>query len=205
MAERAVSRPQDIPLGPTHRVGVGRWGIWTVIATEAALFSYLLFAYFYLGAQGPPGWLLEPHPSLKYAVPGTVVVLLSALLTWWGVQAILGDRRLQAVIAFAVAWLLGIGSVWLQILDWKAKPFHLGTSSYSSIYYVTTGFDVLHVLVGLVIFFFLILWTALGYFSARRSLVVTVSALYWYFLTVTWLAIFVTFYVSPYLGFGQWQ
>jgi cytochrome c oxidase subunit III len=52
---------------------------------------------------------------------------------------------------------------------------------------------------------FLILWTSLGYFSARRSVVVRASALYWYFVTVIWLAIFVTFYISPYLGFGQWQ
>jgi heme/copper-type cytochrome/quinol oxidase subunit 3 len=54
-------------------------------------------------------------------------------------------------------------------------------------------------------FVFVILWTALGYFGPRRSLVVTVSALYWYFITVIWLAIFATFYLSPYMGFGQWQ
>ena len=72
----------------------------------------------------------------------------------------------------------------MQILDWQAKPFQLGTSSYSSIYFVTTGLDLLHWLVGIGIFLLLIIWTALGYFSARRSLVVTVSALYWYFVTV---------------------
>ena len=70
---------------------------------------------------------------------------------------------------------------------------------------MTTGLDLLHWLVGIGIFSFLILWTALGYFSARRSLVVTASALYWYFVTAIWLAIFVTFYMSPYLGFGRWQ
>lgn len=205
MAEHAISRPQDIPVGPTVQRGVGMWGMWTVIATEAALFAYLLFSYFYLGAQGPTGWLLEIHPSLHYALPSTVIALISSGLTWWGVRATLAERRPQALVGFIATFVLGIVFVWLQLLDWQAKPFHVGTSSYSSIYFVTTGLDLLHVLVGLGIYLLLIIWTALGYFSPRRCLVVTVSALYWYFVTVIWLAIFLTFYISPYLGFGRWQ
>jgi heme/copper-type cytochrome/quinol oxidase subunit 3 len=184
---------------------VGIWGMWTVIATEASLFAYLLFSYFYLGAQGAPGWLLEPHPSFKYALPSTVIALVSCAFTWWGVRAVLAERRTYALLAFSAALLLGIAFVGLEILDWQAKPYQLATSSYASIYFVTTGLDLAHWLVGIGIFFFVILWTALGYFSPRRSIVVTAGALYWYFITVIWLAIFVTFYISPYLGFGQWQ
>jgi len=205
MAEHAVSQPQNLPVGPTVWQGVGIWGMWTVIATEGALFAYLLFSYFYLGAQGSPGWLLEPHPSLKYALPSTVIALLSCAFTWGGVRAVLSERRTYALLAFSATLLLGIAFVGLEILDWQAKPYQLGTSSYASIYFVTTGLDLVHWLVGIGIFFFVILWTALGYFSSRRSVVVTAGALYWYFVTVVWLAIFVTFYISPYLGFGQWQ
>jgi heme/copper-type cytochrome/quinol oxidase subunit 3 len=205
MLEHAVSQPRDLAVGPTVSRGLGLWGMWTLIATEAALFAYLLFAYFYLGAQGSAGWLLEPHPSLKYALPSTLIALISCVLTWSGVRAVLAARRSLAVLAFTGALLLGIAFVALEILDWRAKPFQLGTSSYASIYFVATGLDLLHWLAGIGIFFFLILWTALGYFSPRRSIVVTASALYWYFVTVIWLAIFATFYLSPYLGFGQWQ
>ncbi len=205
MVEHAVSQPQDLPVGPTVCRGLGIWGMWTVIATEAALFAYLLFSYFYLGAQGSPGWLLEPHPSLKYALPSTAAALFSCAFTWWGVRATLSGRRATALLAFSAALLLGSAFVGLEILDWQAKPYQLGTSSYASIYFVTTGLDLVHWLVGIGIFAFLILWTSLGYFSARRSVVVTASALYWYFVTVIWLAIFVTFYISPYLGFGRWQ
>jgi heme/copper-type cytochrome/quinol oxidase subunit 3 len=205
MVEHAVSQPRDLPVGPTVGRGVGIWGMWTVIATEAALFAYLLFSYFYLGAQSAAGWLLEPHPSLKYALPSTVIALLSCACTWQGVRAVRSGRRPLALLAFGAALLLGIAFVGLEILDWQSKPYQLGTSSYASIYFVTTGLDLVHWLVGIGIFFFLTVWTALGYFSARRSIVVTASALYWYFVTVVWLAIFVTFYISPYLGFGQWQ
>ena len=205
MLKHAISQPQDLPVGPTVRLGLGIWGMWTLIATEAALFAYLLFSYFYLGAQGSPGWLLEPYPSFKYALPSTLVALISCVFTGWGARAVRAGRRPQALLAFSIALLLGIVFVGLELLDWQSKPFQLGTSSYASIYFVTTGLDLLHWLVGIGIFSFLILWTALGYFSARRSLLVTASALYWYFVTAVWLAIFVTFYVSPYLGFGRWQ
>jgi heme/copper-type cytochrome/quinol oxidase subunit 3 len=205
MAEHAVSQPRDLPVGPTVSQGLGIWGMWTIIATESALFAYLLFSYFYLGAQGAPGWLLEPQPSLKYALPSTAIALISCVLTWAGVRAVLASRRSLALLAFSATLLLGVAFVALEILDWRAKPFQLGSSSYASIYFVTTGLDLLHWLVGIGIFFFLTLWTSLGYFSARRSIVVTASALYWYFVTVIWLAIFVTFYISPYLGFGRWQ
>ena len=70
---------------------------------------------------------------------------------------------------------MGTVFVGLEILEWHAKPFQLGTSSYASIYFVTTGLDLAHWLVGIGIFVFLALWTALGYFSPRRSLVVTVE------------------------------
>lgn len=205
MADAAVSQPQNIPVGPTVRQGVGVWGVWTVIATEAALFVYLLFSYFYLGAQGLSGWLLEPQPSLKFALPGAVMAVASALPTWWGARGVIAQRRGQALLGFAATLALAAGFVWLQLLDWQAKPFHIGTSSYSSIYFVATGLDLLHVLVGIGVYVFLILWTALGYFGPRRSMVVTVGALYWYFVIVASLAVFATFYISPYLGFGQWR
>jgi len=205
MSEHAISQPRDLPIGPTGRVGVGIWGMWTLIATEAALFSYLLFSYFYLGAQGLSGWLLEPHPSLKYALPSTLVSLVSAASMALGVRAVRREQRSAAVLGFLIACVLGLVFAWLQLADWRAKPFHLGTSSYSSVYFVTSGFDLAHELAGVLMLALLALWTALGYFTARRSTVVTVTALYWYFVTVIWLAVFATFYVSPYLGFGQWH
>ena len=42
---------QALPVGSQGRLSSGWWGMWTLIATEAALFAYLLFSYFYVGAQ----------------------------------------------------------------------------------------------------------------------------------------------------------
>jgi len=82
------------------------------------------------------------------------------------------------------------------------KPFVLGDSSYASLYFVTTGFHMAHVLIGLAVLAALFGWTLLDYFSPRRQLAVSAGVIYWHFVDIVWLCVFTTYYVTPYLGFG---
>jgi cytochrome c oxidase subunit 3 len=203
MVEAALSKPENLPVGPIGRHGVGWWGISTLIVSEAALFGYLLFAYFYTGATAPAGWLLEPAPRLTLALPNTILLLLSSVVAWWAEQGIVKRRRPQALIGFGVAFLMGAGFIAVQWLEWRSKTFSLGTSSYASLYFVTGGVHIAHVLVGLVILIVIFGWTALDFFSPRRRLVVSAAVLYWYFITIASVLVFSTYYLTPYLGFGQ--
>ena len=203
MVEAALSKPENLPVGPIGRHGVGWWGIGTLVVSEAALFGYLLFAYFYTGATAPPGWLLEPAPRLTLALPNTILLILSSVVAWWAEQGIVKQRPPQALIGFGVAFLMGAGFVAVQWLEWRSKTFSLGTSSYASLYFVTGGVHVAHLLVGLVILLFIFGWTALDFFSPRRRLVVSAAVLYWYFVSIASVLVFSTYYLTPYLGFGQ--
>jgi heme/copper-type cytochrome/quinol oxidase subunit 3 len=203
MAELALSRPRDLPVGPIRRHGIGWWGAGTLIASEAALFSYLLFSYYYLGVVNPVGWLLEPAPSLTLALPNTALLLASSVFAWAGETGVLLRRRGLALVGFSTAFALGAAFSIIQIFEWKAKSYDLGTSSYSSLYFVTTGFHMAHVFIGLLVLAALALWTALDYFSPRRRLVVSAGVLYWHFVDAVWLFVFTTYYVTPYLGFGR--
>jgi cytochrome c oxidase subunit III len=201
-SEAAFLQPQQLPVGPIGRRGLGYWGVATLIATEAALFTFLLFGYYYLGAAAPAGWVLESHPALKLAVPNTVLLVLSSFVAWFGEHGVLTQRRPQALLGFGVAFLMGTVFVIIQYLEWQAKPFNLGASSYSALYFVTTGFHIAHVIVGVGILAALFIWTALDYFSPRRRLTVSAGVLYWHFVDIVWLFIFTTFYITPYLGFA---
>ena len=77
-----------------------------------------------------------------------------------------------------------------------------GTSSYGSLYFLTTGIHEAHVVVGIAVLLALFLWTALDYFSPRRRLSVSAGVLYWHFVDIVWLLVFATYYLTPYLGFG---
>ena len=68
-----------------------------LIATEAALFAYLLFSYFYLAvrAQGP--WPTAGPPGLDIAIPNTVILLASSASLHWAERGVRGGdfRRLR--------------------------------------------------------------------------------------------------------------
>jgi cytochrome c oxidase subunit 3 len=203
MAEAALSQPEQLPVGPIRRHGVGWWGAGTLIASEAALFAYLLFSYYYLGATNPVGWLLEPTPSLTLALPNTLLLLASSGAAWFGERGILTMKRAQALAGFGLAFLMGTAFAVVQVIEWRAKSYGIGLSSYSSLYFVTTGFHMAHVLLGLLVLAALALWTALDYFSPRRRLVVSAGVLYWHFVDVVWIFVFTTYYLTPYLGFAR--
>ena len=201
-AEVALSAPTDLPVGPTGRRGLGYWGVGMLVASEAALFAYLLFGYYYTGATAQHGWVLEPRPVLKLALPNTILLLASSVVAWIGERGILDRQRGKALLGFGGAFVMGLLFALIQGDEWAAKPFGLGASSFASLYYVTTGFHMAHVIVGLGILAALCLWTALDYFSPRRHLAISAGVLYWHFVDAVWLCVFFTYYVTPYLGFG---
>ncbi len=203
MAEPAVANLGVIPVGPVGRRGLGWYGVGTLVATEAALFAYLLFAYYYTGATGTQGWILESRPSLTIALPNTLLLVASSLVAWWGERGVLLQRRAQALWGFGLAFLMGTAFGLVQLYEWHTKPFRIGTSSFSSLYFLTTGVHEAHVAVGILVLASLFAWTALDYFSPRRRLSVSAGVLYWHFVDIVWLFVFSTYYLTPYLGFGS--
>lgn len=202
MADLVQARPGPLPVGPTRDYGIGRGGMITLIASEAALFGYLFFSYYYTGATTPAPWVLETHPSLKLALPNTIVLLLSSVAIFFAEKSTRKGERDKALLGSGIALLLGIAFALVQVFEWKGKGYGLGTSSYASLYFVTTGFHMAHVLVGIVVLAFLFLWTWLDYFSPTRRIAFTNGSYYWHFVDAIWLIVFTTYYVTPYLGFG---
>lgn len=203
MAEAIVAEPGELPVGPIGRSGLGWWGVATLVASEAALFSYLLFSYYYVGATAQLDWVLEPRPKLLPGLPNTLLLVASSFVAWYGEKGVeKGDRR-QALIGFGGAFLMGTVFALVQGYEWWNKSFKLGTSSYGSLYFTTTGFHMAHVIVGLMVLAALFGWAAADFFSPRRRISVSAGVLYWRFVDVVWLFVFTTFYLSPYLGFPQ--
>ena len=203
MSELVLAQPGKLPVGPIGRRGLGYWGVATLVASEAALFAYLLFSYYYTGGTAQPGWLLEPRPDMALALPNTILLVASSFVAWFGERGVHSQHRSQALIGFGGAFVMGSVFAIVQWYEWKARHFQIGTNSYASLYFVTTGFHMAHVLAGLIVLLALFTWTALDYFSPRRRLTVSAGVLYWHFVDIAWLFVFTTYYVTPYLGFAR--
>ena len=201
MAE-LVGRPDALPVGSAGHKASGWWGMWMMIFTEASLFAYLLFSYAYLGMQSHGGWVPE-LPKLQIALPNTVLLIASSLVLYWGERGIKEGRKGRLVAALGITLLMGAAFAGLQGLEWHNKKYGPSADAYASTYYMTTGFHMAHVLGGLLMLSTLLLWAAMGKFDARRHVAVSIGALYWHFVDAVWLAVFATFYVSPYLVSGH--
>ena len=197
MSELAL-RERVLPIGSFGRKSSGWFGVWTLVLTETAIFAYLLFSYFYLASQADGDWPLGGVPSLKLALPNTLILLSSsAALIWAERSGARRGRRWQLLCGLALSLILGIVFVIVQLREWQGKPFSVRSGTYGSSYFTVTGFHLAHVIVGLLILFALFIWALRGYFDPQRHAPLTIGAIYWHFVDVVWLIVFTALYVVP--------
>jgi heme/copper-type cytochrome/quinol oxidase subunit 3 len=191
---------EDLPVGSVGSHASGWWAIICGILTEASLFGYLLFSYFYFAVQ-PREIAWPPEmPSFSLAAPNTIILLLSSVAVWWAERGAKQGARGRQVAGLGIGFVLGAIFVGVQVFEWKAKSFTLTSSAYGSLFFTVTGFHMAHVVLGLVILLPLTLWSALGYFGPRRSAPISIGAVYWHFVDAVWLVVFFSLYITPYLG-----
>ncbi len=191
---------QPLPIGSIGHHASGWYGTWALIATEASLFAYLLFSTFYLAGRATGPWPPEGLPSLRLALPNTIILIVSSIVLAWGERGIRQGNRTRLLLGLAGALVLGAVFVTLQMMEWHNKPFSLTSNAYGSLYFTTTGFHVAHVVGGLLALAVLLVWGGLDYFGRERHAAVSIGAIYWHFVDVVWLAVFTTFYILPYLA-----
>jgi cytochrome c oxidase subunit 3 len=201
MVERIAIQGR-LPVGAIDTRASGWWAMIFVIFTEASLFAYLLFSYFYLAVQPHlPGTFPEGGmPSLMLALPNTFILLLSSVAVGWAQFNIEHDDIRRLVAGLGIGATLGMVFLVLQYFEWAGKPFGLTSSSYSSLYFTVTGFHMAHVVVGVIMLWSLFTWSLMGYFNRVRYAHIHIAALYWHFVDAIWLVVFFTFYITPLLG-----
>lgn len=197
MAE--IAQTGRLPVGAQGTNSTGWWGVLCLIATEGSLFAYLLFSYFYIAVQRGPAFSPEPHPDMTLSGPNTVVLIASSAAAWWGERGAKRGRRGQLLLGLGGAILLGAIFLVVQGFEWKQKRFSLSSGAYGSLFFTITGFHMMHVIVGVLLMLVVFTWSAFGLYTARRHEPVSNVVTYWHFVDAVWLAVFSTFYLSPYL------
>ena len=87
MADVLVPR-EPVPVAPQGRRASAWYGMLFLIATEAALFIYLLFSYFFLASQAPDHWPPSGAPDPLIAAIDTFVLIASSGTAWWAQRGI---------------------------------------------------------------------------------------------------------------------
>jgi cytochrome c oxidase subunit III len=197
---------ERLPAGPAASSELGWWGMALVCATEGALFAFLIASYFYLGAR-QPSWppATDGAPQLVVPFIMTSLLLVSSTCLFWGERQMAKGRLLPLAVAIGATIVVGIVFVALQLIEFQERLRHAApqSDSYESIFFATTGFHGIHVVVGLLLLLYAGLRSLRGHFSQQGYVGVKVTSLYWHFVGVVWFAIVLALYVSPHLGRGM--
>ena len=201
MADRIVVDGK-LPVGAMDTRASGWWAMIFMVFTEASLFAYLLFSYYYLAVQPHAAGTFPQGgtPSLTLALPNTLILLASSVAVGWAQLGIEHGNRWRLVTGLGVGALLGLIFLVIQYFEWAEKPYGLASSPYASLYFTITGFHMAHVVVGFAMLLALTWWSWRGFFNARRFAHIHIGALYWHFVDAVLLAVFFTFYITPLLG-----
>jgi cytochrome c oxidase subunit III len=187
--------------GPVRRVDRARrtqasgwWGAALLIATEVTLFACLIATYFYLRfktSEWPLGGIEKPSVTLPLVFTGMLVA--SSIPMFLSVKAAKGGAVRAAwwllLLATAVqATYLGL-QIHLMVDD--LHSFSPQANAYGSIYYALITVHHAHVAVGLAIDAWL-LWKLARGITNYRLIGLRVAAFYWYFVSVTAVAVVLT-------------
>jgi heme/copper-type cytochrome/quinol oxidase subunit 3 len=193
------SAPQHLASGE-RGYEVGWWGMVTLIATEATVFTALLSAYFFIRATSPswPQGGIRP-PDLTRISLFTVVLLGSSIPLLWGEAAIRRGQVGKLRVALLVSFLMGAAFLVNQAFEFRGLEFRASDNAYASLFIVITGLHGLHVLAGLLISAVVQLKARLGWFDASHHLSVSIFALYWHFVDGVWIFVFSSLYLAAHL------
>jgi heme/copper-type cytochrome/quinol oxidase subunit 3 len=170
---------------------------WTVI-TEASLFAFFLFAYFYLGSISKGPWPTSGAPSLSLALPNTIILLASSATYYWAQSSIERGNQAGLRIGLFITFLLGLTFVVIQCIEYHNKSFSPTSDAYGSLFFTITGFHGAHVVVGLIMNIFVQVLAWRGHFTAERHVAVENAGLYWHFVDAVWIVVYTCLYLVPY-------
>ncbi len=185
----SLTRPNMVSVGTV---------IW--LSSELMFFAGLFAMYFTARARATEGWPPEPtHLDLPYALIFTIILVASSFTCRFGVFAaesgnVYGLRRW-----FTITFVMGLVFVMGQFNEYRILVTEhattISSSTYGSVFYLTTGFHALHVIGGLVAFVFLLVRSTMGRFTPAQATAAIVVSYYWHFVDVVWVGLFATIYL----------
>jgi heme/copper-type cytochrome/quinol oxidase subunit 3 len=193
-----ASSDSIVALGWDDRRGTG--GMVLFIATEAALFVVLFFAYFYL-AHGHEHWVSAP-PKVGPALIMLAVFILSSIVLFWGERRLRRGNERAARTSLYITILLGVGFIILQMFEYRDRLREIKPTSdaYGSMFYTITSIHGAHVVLGLLMLGYVALLPRLEPAPIPPHRPMYNVALYWHFVHAVWIVIVLALYVLPNVG-----
>jgi cytochrome o ubiquinol oxidase subunit 3 len=174
------------------------FGFWLYLMSDAVIFALLFATYAVMSrnyAGGPTGQALF---RLGHTFAETLLLLCSSIAYGLVSLAAARSRRAQALLWLAVAFVLGLGFVLMELAEFSAMTAQgagPGRSGFLSAFFTLVGTHGTHVSFGLIWIVVMIAQVAeKGLTAPVRSRLLRLG-LFWHFLDIMWIGIFSIVYL----------
>lgn len=171
------------------------------IISEVFFFIRIFWCYFHIflsprieiGRLWPPKNIQMFNP---YNVPllNTVILLASGVSVTWCHYSLINRFKYERFIRLLITVLLGIIFTLFQYIEYSEASFSITDSVYGSIFFISTGFHGLHVLIGTLFLLINLIRIYNRNYSSIHHFGFEAAAWYWHFVDVVWLFLYLLVY-----------
>jgi heme/copper-type cytochrome/quinol oxidase subunit 3 len=195
---------QDVVLDTQEHTSTGvdnvKLAMWAFLGSECLFFGSFISTYLLYRNDVLSG----PTPHEIYDIPFTsvssFVLLMSSLTMVLALGAIhrKDERQMRVwLLATAALGMVFIGGQIYEFTTFVEEGMKLDTSTFSSSFFVLTGFHGAHVTVGILLLLTLVMMSMFGRLSPGAERKVEMIGLYWHFVDIVWVVIFTVVYLIP--------
>ncbi len=220
----SLSGKHGFQLGVSYQQGM-RWFIFSELMFFAAFFGALfylrVFSVPWLGGEGnnlmtntilwpefDPVWPLVTTPSGQSSgvmswqglpLINTLILLASSFTIHYAHEGLKQGKRNKLLVLLLLTVLLGCCFLFLQVEEYveayQELNLKLDTGVYGNTFFILTGFHGLHVTMGTLFLFVVLLRVFSGHFNKDNQFAFQAASWYWHFVDVVWLCLFVFVYI----------
>ncbi len=197
----ATLRPQEVQY---PAIKPGMMGMYIFLASEVMFFGSLFATYFYLYGSHlqwpPPVHATGEFYVNWYPIPvvNTILLFSSAFTCHFAADGLAHGNRRRFYVLWTATILLGVAFEFGQLYEFISafgRGMTLSYNSFSSAFFIMTGFHGAHVLGGLILLALILYRASRGQFSPQNHVGVAAVTLYWHFVDVVWFFLFVILYI----------
>jgi cytochrome c oxidase subunit I+III len=190
-----------LPCHYATRRSPGWWGTLITLLADGALFFSLLFAFLFLWTVSP-GWPPAAYRDAGLLLPSAALAALAAsgALVWWGEAAHSHGRMRRFRAATCAAIILAVVFVVLQALAVHGGAIPARAHAYGALLHAISGYQFVHVAIAVLMAGVALLRSRTKNAGPRRPVAAQVTALFWLYTVLQWLAGFATIHLFPFLA-----
>ena len=147
---------------------------------------------------GEVGGTFQPMGAWGIPAINTLILLSSGVTVTWAHWGLKKADRTQLILGLMATVALGFLFISLQAYEYY-HAYHelnlkLTSGMYGTTFYMLTGFHGLHVTLGAIMLFVVMIRAMKGHFTEEHHFAFEAAAWYWHFVDVVWLGLFVFVY-----------